>query len=105
MLREIAEEIAKEWFRDVTNSDLAVALNILSLPTGMEVVSSCPYQGFSNHWGCPDCHGTGELVRPLTLSEKLDIVDMLMEGKATLQTNGIVTAIYLPDGSRVRRGK
>jgi hypothetical protein len=80
---------------------------ILSLPTGMVKVEKCKCD-----WSqpCTICNGTRLLIRPLTLQEKCDIVDMLMEWKAFIyyKNNHLSEEpmyIELPDGSKVRRGK
>ena len=83
--------------------------SILQLPTNMVKVNTCKYcDGLRKYRGedCVFCHGTGELIRPLTLQQKLDLVDMLMEGKAKIRYDHTDKPhILLPDGSRVRRGK
>ena len=81
--------------------------SILQLPTNMVKVKThhCVEGNPCDVDDCVYCPN-GEEVTNLTLQEKCDIVDMLMEGKAKIRYDHTDTPhILLPDGSKVRRGK
>ena len=110
MLRdEIASVLYHECDEETWNYG-SIADSILSLPTGMVKVSQCPKckNGFAIEIGeysssigtCSTCHGTGGIVRILTLGEAVELLKHIIEPPGN--TWPIIT---LPDGSRVRAKK
>lgn len=80
-----------------------------SLPTEFEAVRKCQCKfslgiglcGYSTEEPCLACHGTGEIVRPLTQKEVMEDY----ERRITEQVEGHVRHLYLSSGERVRRKK
>jgi len=56
---------------------------------------------------CHTCHGSGELIRPLTLGEAVEVLKDTIEALERVAPYHDEKILYvaLPDGSRVRRGK
>jgi hypothetical protein len=120
-LRDEIIKLHGEWYSEGWTLQ-KFADSILQLPTDMEVVGKCtnpfcisgrtPCVGVGSfHNICSECKATGELVRPFTLGEAVEVPKMLLEGKEivryTTNDNGkmIIHFIELPDGSNVRRKK
>ena len=110
----IALEITNGDFQDKTSGEIADS--ILSLPTELVKVEQCKNcNGTGAFFGainpesptaeipCHTCHGSGELIRPLTLGEAVELLKDLVD-KVNHAQKGYVplTSITLPDGSRVR---
>lgn len=117
-LREkIIDEILNCYPRFVPTERLADAILSLldSSPTKFEVVRECKkicqdavalanYNGVPNTNYCPDCHSTGEIVRPLTQKEVMEWAEEVIQ----FMNKNIGQAVFknyptLPSGERVRR--
>jgi hypothetical protein len=105
-------------FPTMKESCLMMTDSIIALlpKTGMEKVDrcACNVENPFTHERliskvCASCHGTGELVRDLTLEEAIALPKMLLEGKAQViikwwpsYRSIRESYIELPDGSRLR---
>jgi hypothetical protein len=52
-----------------------------------------------------DCHGSGRIVRPLSIKEALEIPLMVMDGRAIVMLGGLGRTITLPSSEWVEVGK
>lgn len=78
---------------------------VMSKPSGLVVEKDCPWFPHGNipPESCPDCHGTGVITRELTRQEKSEVIDMLLDGRATFHytLGDDPDYILLPSGERV----
>jgi hypothetical protein len=104
----IALEITNGDFQDKTSGEIADS--ILSLPTELEKVEKCKghfNEIYKPHLKTCYCHGSGELITPLTLGEAVEVLKDTVEALERVAPYHDEKILYvaLPDGSRVRRGR
>jgi DnaJ-class molecular chaperone len=108
--------ILSKWVFGSDKSAHQIAKQILSLPSGLEVVGKCDtckgcknvmieHDSTQHPTACPTCHGTGEIVRNLTLQETVEWAIKLVqfcESHPFYAVSPDQQALILPSGECIR---